>query len=1078
MQWGEMTRDHSPAKEDQRDVDDHREAERVPQRAEDPELDGRIWRLVEIVRVRLRDLERLPASQRPEASAIVESAIENAQREIRVAESRLGSARSSQVEGARRRLDVLVAEATVLVDAGGAAADRVASIPDHARAGLEAATGAELGGVRLHSGPAASAIAASQDARAVTIGQDIHFAEGEDDYQSDGGEHLLAHEIAHVVQQRGTQPRADAKRRGAVDDVAPAEREADRFADAFVAGGPAPPLVQSTGTVAAPKRRDATATPSYDEEAEPAVLIASTESLVFGAIGIGQESDPQAITLTNAGATPVRIEDISAFPGPSPEFPTYGALEGALAAGDSIDLRFAFRPTREGPHSSLYQVITAGGVASATIRVEGTGVSDARSETPLLKAKPRRVDFPTTMAGEWSETASLRLTNEGRQPVTIEDLALEGARPTDFAIVGKDDGQSIEPGQSTELGVAFKPEEIRGSRRLRKATLAVKANLGAEAAKVRLRGLADPTREKTEEELAAEDAEDLLARAADGDDVAASTTTYRDMLGTLLAAQRLTERGDDDSYRQARSLVEPVDERMSALEPLAEKKLGDYGSAFSTGVAIFGRAHTAVYEWKHKLRLEATINTDYLVTTFQVGEEAIKLATGELDDAPNLRAVERGGKYTAMGVAGLAAAAVAAPLIAELAPVLAGEAALLWESGKWIGAELAVWALANPESAIVLSELLLGLGITIGEGGWGNFAAQFDSPEGFFFFLLQLVQDAMHLAQTSDAGTPAAGRRPADAADDGAPPSPRTEPAEVEHPGQTKRDSESGGAIPGGLTKDAEEVHAKVVAQARDIVDALSDAIRPNKKVGAGQKSAPVPERVTEPKPGLFADVDPSVDPIGWRVVDTPVEKRDGTRRMRTEVVVDGKSGEIIRAYDPGTKTFVMESAFLDDLPRWVDVGTPLVAGKGIPTVTYLTLRQMKLLGVEYGGISKVKMSSIQNLEAIIQLHVMRTKGEDPNAAVLKTHSVQYADTSVVQSGHRVVGAEVTGDIWENRTIGWLMKHREAGDPAMIAKHDQLLKDHGDGIVTRDTVTWMNYDIVLEIVPYASGRDGDEGGGK
>ncbi len=47
------------------------------------------------------------------------------------------------------------------------------------------------------------AIDPALDARAFTIGQNIHFGEQSYEPSSDADKHLLAHELAHIVQQRG-----------------------------------------------------------------------------------------------------------------------------------------------------------------------------------------------------------------------------------------------------------------------------------------------------------------------------------------------------------------------------------------------------------------------------------------------------------------------------------------------------------------------------------------------------------------------------------------------------------------------------------------------------------------------------------------------------------------------------------------------------------------------------------------------------------------------------------------------------------------------------------------------------------
>jgi hypothetical protein len=97
-----------------------------------------------------------------------------------------------------------------------AAAPAVAPPPVHAalavpgrpldaatRAFFEPRFGLDLGAVRVHHEAGAGAAARSVGARAFAVGEDIVFAPGAFAPASDGGRHLLAHELAHVVQQRG-----------------------------------------------------------------------------------------------------------------------------------------------------------------------------------------------------------------------------------------------------------------------------------------------------------------------------------------------------------------------------------------------------------------------------------------------------------------------------------------------------------------------------------------------------------------------------------------------------------------------------------------------------------------------------------------------------------------------------------------------------------------------------------------------------------------------------------------------------------------------------------------------------------
>ena len=63
-----------------------------------------------------------------------------------------------------------------------------------------------------------------------------------------------------------------------------------------------------------------------------------------------------------------------------------------------------------------------------------------------------------------------------------------------------------------------------------------------------------------------------------------------------------------------------------------------------------------------------------------------------------------------------------------------------------------------------------------------------------------------------------------------------------------------------------------------------------------------------------------------------------------------------------------MKNAFLGDAPSWIQNEVPMIEGKGTPTQTYMTLRIMKILGVGFGEPVTARMSTIQNIEAIMQL--------------------------------------------------------------------------------------------------------------
>jgi hypothetical protein len=71
------------------------------------------------------------------------------------------------------------------------------------RSQMESAFGESFGDVHVHTGKEAGAVSEQLGARAFTSGRDIYFKEGEYNPSTREGQELLAHELTHVVQQRG-----------------------------------------------------------------------------------------------------------------------------------------------------------------------------------------------------------------------------------------------------------------------------------------------------------------------------------------------------------------------------------------------------------------------------------------------------------------------------------------------------------------------------------------------------------------------------------------------------------------------------------------------------------------------------------------------------------------------------------------------------------------------------------------------------------------------------------------------------------------------------------------------------------
>lgn len=75
------------------------------------------------------------------------------------------------------------------------------ALPTRVRRDMEARFGARFEGVRVHTGAEAASLSRGLQARAFTTGGDVFFGEGQFQADSASGRELLAHELAHTVQQ-------------------------------------------------------------------------------------------------------------------------------------------------------------------------------------------------------------------------------------------------------------------------------------------------------------------------------------------------------------------------------------------------------------------------------------------------------------------------------------------------------------------------------------------------------------------------------------------------------------------------------------------------------------------------------------------------------------------------------------------------------------------------------------------------------------------------------------------------------------------------------------------------------------
>jgi hypothetical protein len=177
---------------------------------------------------------------------------------------------------------------------------------------------------------------------------------------------------------------------------------------------------------------------------------ASPTSLTFNQETVGKASTSQSITVSNPDPGAVQILGVSVVGTDPVDFAiTAESCEGAnLGEGGACAVEVAFAPTAGGSREATLE-ITVEGEAPITVPLAGTG------QTKRLVA-PASASFPATTVNAASSQHIL-LKNSSEAGVSLNELKIEGADPSDFGIESNNCFGFIGPSMNCEVTVRFLP---------------------------------------------------------------------------------------------------------------------------------------------------------------------------------------------------------------------------------------------------------------------------------------------------------------------------------------------------------------------------------------------------------------------------------------------------------------------------------------------------------------------------------------------------------------------------------------------------------------------------------------------
>jgi len=186
----------------------------------------------------------------------------------------------------------------------------------------------------------------------------------------------------------------------------------------------------------------------------PGVLLSNTQ-WQFAAHGVGETSGPGTIYVTNTGNAPLHLPNLVNAPffgTNAAEFSvTNTTCPLALMVGRSCQVSFVFKPQAPGWRTASLVLADDAPDGPHAVSVGGSGLAQ------MLLFKPASWTFGGHPVGETSGQGKIFVTNSSKQAVTISNVSLLGANPTDFAITGGSCVGSLAAGATCNTVFTFTP---------------------------------------------------------------------------------------------------------------------------------------------------------------------------------------------------------------------------------------------------------------------------------------------------------------------------------------------------------------------------------------------------------------------------------------------------------------------------------------------------------------------------------------------------------------------------------------------------------------------------------------------
>lgn len=214
------------------------------------------------------------------------------------------------------------------------------------------------------------------------------------------------------------------------------------------------------------------------------VIGLSSRAITFGSQTVQTTSAPMVVTVSNTGSANLTLQALTIAGTNAAEFARAGtcAAGGNVAPAGSCTIALTFTPQAIGARSASLSITHNAAGTPSTVTLSGTGAS---TPTPAIGLSAATLGFGDQTLNTASAAKTVTVTNTGSAALTLNNVALAGTNPGDFALNGNcAAGTNLAPAASCTASIVFSPAALGA----RAASISITSNASGSPHAVALTG--------------------------------------------------------------------------------------------------------------------------------------------------------------------------------------------------------------------------------------------------------------------------------------------------------------------------------------------------------------------------------------------------------------------------------------------------------------------------------------------------------------------------------------------------------------------------------------------------------------